>query len=72
MGGGEGCGRGVGFWVLVVGVVEGGGGAVGCCWWWWLVMKVVFVALSVGCWWWVVVKVVEIVLSVGGSGGRRL
>ena len=29
VGGGEGCGRGVGFWVLVVGVVEGGGGGVG-------------------------------------------
>lgn len=54
--GDEGCGRGVGFWVLVVGVVEGGGGVGGCCWWW-LVMKVVVVALSVGCWWWVVVKV---------------
>ena len=64
--------QGVGFWVLVVGVVEGGSGAVGCCWWWWLVVKVVFVALSHGCWWWVVVKVVEMVLSVGGSGGRRL
>ena len=50
MGGGEGCGRSVGFSVLMVGVVERGGGGVGCCCcWWWLVMKVVEVALSVGC-----------------------
>ena len=49
MGGGEGCGGGVGFWVLVVGIVEGGDGGVGCGCWWWLVMKVVVVALSVGC-----------------------
>ena len=72
VGGGEGCGRGVGIWVLVVGIVEGGGGGGGCCCCWWLVMKVVVVALSVRCCRWVVVKVVEVVLSVGGSGGRRL
>ena len=36
VGGGEGCRGGDGFWVLVVGVVEGGGGGgVGYYWWWW-------------------------------------